>query len=173
MQKALLATLLPLALASCHQYPPRLCEVGSPIQMQVRSPFDDSSNRGIVLAVGETVQGSFLPVGSLRVDAVAVQIGNGGGGASGEVVFRLCQDGRCVEGKGQLKGSRDNDYLEIPLTPPLGVTFEAGTISYELKRISGQGELTAWAYPGTGRNTAMQVGEDRSAEVLNLMLRQH
>lgn len=173
MHKFLFATLLPLSVAACHQQPPRQCEIGSTVAVQVRSPFDDSSNRAIALKAGEVIQGEFSPVGALRVDSVAVQIGNGGGAASGDLLFRLCQDGRCVEGRAPLKGSQDNAYLEIPLTPHIGVTFEAGTIHYELKRISGTGEMVAWVYPGTGGHTAMQINSGGSGEVLNLMLRQH
>lgn len=173
MRKCLLIALVPLSLAACHQYPPRDCTLGSDVQVQVRSPLDDASNRSVPLAVGETISGIFSPGGALRVDAVAVQIGNGGGDAEGEVGFRLCQDGRCVEGKAPIQGAKDNDYLEIPLQPNLGVTFEGGVISYELKRLSGAKELTAWVYPGTGRQTRLQVGGGESAEVLNLMLRQH
>lgn len=173
MRNTLIITLLPLALAACHQYPPRDCQMGSDVLVQVRSPLNDSSNRSIPLTVGESITGAFSPVGALRVDAVAVQVGTAGGTAEGEIEFRLCQDGRCVEGRSPLHGAKDNDYLEIPLQPNIGITFEGGVVSYELKRISGTKELTAWAYPGAGHQTRLKTGSGETAEVLNLMLRQH
>ncbi|MBO9787583.1 hypothetical protein [Xanthomonas phaseoli] len=173
MLKHLLVSLLPLSLAACHQYPPRDCQLSGNVQVQVRSPLDDSSNRSIRLSAGETIRGTFSPAGALPVDAVAVQIGNGGGAADGEVEFRLCQDGRCVEGKAPLQGSKDNDYLEVGLRSNLGVTFEGGMISYEFKRLSGTKEMVAWIYPGIGRQTGLTLAAGSTDETLNLMLRQH
>jgi len=173
MHKYLLISLLPLSLAACHQHPPRDCQLGADVHVQMRSPFDDSSNRSIRLSAGETIHGTFSPVGALRVDAIAVQIGNGGGSADGEVEFRLCQDGRCVEGKAPLQGSKDNDYLEIALRPNLAVTLEGGVVSYEFKRLSGTKEMVAWVYPGAGRQTGLQLSAGGTTEALNLMFRQY
>jgi hypothetical protein len=173
MRKYVLVSLVSLSLTACHQYPPRECQGGSQIQVQMRAPFDDSSNRSIVVAQGESIKGTFMPAGALRVDAVAVQIGNGGGAADGELRIKLCQDGKCVEGTAGVAGSKDNEYLEIRLTPNLPVTFEAGMISYELTRVSGTKEVVAWTYPGNARTTNMELKGVGTNEVLNLMFRQY
>lgn len=173
MRNILLASILPLVLVACYQSPPRDCKLGSEVHVQIRSPIDDSANRSIALNKGESVSGSFTPVGALRVDALAVQIGNDGGNADGDVVMELCQDGRCVRGHAALQGSKDNDYLEVPLTPALPVTFEAGVVTYELKRESGVRSISVWVYPGVGSQTALMQGEARSKEAMNIMMRQY
>lgn len=166
--------LLPMLLSACHQYPPRACERGDQIQVQVRSPINDTSNRSAPLSAGQSIRGEFGPVAALRVDTVAVQIGNGGGSATGEVAFQLCQDGRCTAGTASLAGSADNAYLPIPLAPGLPITLEGGIVSYTLERTSGEGEMLAWVYPGSNQHTQMQQGVDTSStEVLNLMFRQY
>jgi len=173
MRNIMLAGFVPLFLVACHQPPPRECTLGPEVGVQVRSPIDDSANRSISMGNGQSVRGSFLPTAALRVDAVGVQIGNDGGRADGEISIELCQDGRCVHGHAQVQGSKDNDYLEVPLKPALPVSFDAGVVTYSLKRESGSRSVAVWAYPGIGSQTSLTHGDDKRGEALNLMMRQY
>ncbi len=173
MLKNLALVLLVPSTVACHQPPPRDCTVGSTIHVQVRSPINDLSNRSIALEKGDSVAGTFDPTAALRVDAIAVQIGNGGAGADGDIVLEICQDGRCAKGAAAVQDGKDNDYLEVRLTPSLPLTFDGGAVSYVLKRESGARGILVWAYPGFGGKTKLVNRDQSSAETLNLMMRQY
>lgn len=173
MLRNLPLVLLVSSIVACHQPAPRDCTIGTNIHVQVRSPINDLSNRSIALEKGDSVAGTFEPTAALRVDAIAVQIGNGGAGADGDIAMEICQDGRCAKGAAAVHDGKDNGYLEVRLTPSLPLTFDGGPVSYVLKRESGTRAILAWAYPGFGDKTKVVNRDQSSAEALNLMMRQY
>jgi len=163
--------LLP-ALAACHQYPPGVCRAGDAAPVEVRLAFDDRSNAPVALPVGQSLAGVLAPPGTLRVDAVAVQIGNDRGAVEGELALKLCQAGRCSEGKADVTAVKDNDYLTVMLNPSLPISYAAGPIHYELQRISGKNTLTLWAYPSLSAAAGIEEDGTVGPHTLNFLFRQ-
>ena len=140
--------------------------------MEVRLAFNDTSNAPVSLQEGIPVSGILMPPGTMRVDAVKVQIGNDGGMSSGMLALRLCQAGRCVEGKADVTGVKGNDYLTIGVNPSLPITYTAGPIRYELTRSPGNGAVTLWTYPSVSTNAGIEDRGRIGAQTLNMVFQQ-
>lgn len=145
-----------LGMAGCHQFPPGVCRAGADAPVEVRLAFDDTSNVPMPLQAGASVAGTLVSPGSMRVDAVQVQIGNDGGQSSGTLSLRLCQAGRCVDGEADVTGVKGNDYLAVAVNPSLPVSYTAGPIRYELTRSAGNGALTLWTYPSVSAGAGIE-----------------
>lgn len=160
------------ALAACHQFPPGVCRTGVDVPVEVRLAFNDTSNVPMALREGVPVSGLLVSPGTMRVDAVQVQIGNNGGMSSGMLALRLCQAGRCVQGKADVASVKGNDYLTIDVKPSLPISYTAGPIRYDLTRLPGNGELRLWTYPSVSAVAGIEDQGHIGPQTLNLVFRQ-
>lgn len=160
-------------LAGCRQYPESECVkyAGGTREVSMRAPMDDSSNMAVPLANKQVLAGTFASPATMKISEVGVQIGNSGGAARGKVALKLCQDEACTIGRGDLAGSKDNDYLMIHLDSELPLRQSRGVVRYELAREEGDGNLVVWLYPALGKGTLVLDGKPEP-RIMNLMMYQ-
>lgn len=168
----LVPILLGVVLSGCHQYAPAKRCIGGQSNVEIRTYLDDSSNAAVPLKHGDKLSGILISPGSLRIDSIGLQIGNGGGTADGKLIIKICQSGLCSTGEAQLAGSRDNDYLQFKLQKSLPITYEDGPLQYELMRDSGTKDVIVWTYPAFGKVTRLNIAGESQARTVNLVFGQ-
>jgi hypothetical protein len=172
MLKSWAIVALNLVLVGCNQYPDN-CPVRGDGVVEIRASLDDSSNAPLPLQKGESLVGAIVTPGTMRVDAVAVQIANGGGKADGGLKIRVCQADLCSNGESQLMGSQDNDFLSINLNPSMLINYGRGPLKYTITRESGVEQMSVWTYPAYGNIAHIQVGDQIQQRTINMLLIQN
>jgi len=93
-----------------------------------------------------------LPISAANrgtVSELGILLGTYGGTATGDISVQLCQETKCVEGAGSLKGATDNQSFTIPLRNPLQVSSAAG-LRYSIRYANGKHPVAIWVWPTQG-----------------------
>lgn len=163
---------LNLVLVGCNQYPDN-CPIPGDGVVEIRASLDDSSNAPLPLKKGGGLVGAIIAPATMRVDAVAIQIANGGGKADGSLKIKICQAELCSSGESQLVGSQDNDYLSINLNPSMLINYGRGPLKYTITYESGVEQMSVWTYPTYGNIAHIQVGDQIQRRTINMLLTQN
>lgn len=113
---------------------------------RVELPVALESGEPLLVGAGGVLSSRFQVPKPGVVGAVGVQIGNFSGASDGELQVRLCQKERCAEGRANLQGSADNDFLMVMMDSPLQLTADAPA-ALTLTRLDGTGQFAVWTYP--------------------------
>lgn len=115
---------------------------------RVEVPVSPTGSEPYLMASSNSVSGSFGSPSAGTVSGFAVQIGNFGGTADGQLSVKLCSatTQQCIEATANLAGSVDNDFLPVPLAQPIKVST-GEVMSYTLTRASGEKPFAIWTYP--------------------------
>src|SRR5688572_23906719 len=161
--RSLLVAAVALALSSCakddSQPPVADVTAPSPAEAAAQSivvnamPFEGleialggDGNQPLDLSATQKISGEFAAPQGGTLERIGVLIGNYGNISDGDTRIEVCSGETCAAGTSQTKGTPDNDFLGVQLTPGLPVT-QGAALRYTIERLSGDKPLAIWMYP--------------------------
>lgn len=143
-------------------------EVAAPVtavSQRVEVAISNEDGQPLLVGPGGISVGQFAPPKAGAVSAAGVQVGNFGGTSDGMLVIKLCQDGECIEGQGDLSDSVDNEYMVVSFPTALNINNKSA-IDITVTRVGGTGQFALWTYPaGTTLTAPDGVQSQRTLKV--------